>query len=47
MLHADVLLVLAGVLMELALAAVVVSIAAADRLTGFAVAAERAHAFGG
>lgn len=44
-LHSYVLLVLAGVLMELTLVAVVLSITAAHRLLGFALAAEGAHAF--
>lgn len=44
-LHAYVLLVLAGVLMELALVAVVLAVAAAHRLLGFALAAQGAHAF--
>lgn len=45
-LHSYVLLVLAGVLMELTLVAVVLSIAAAHRLLRLALAAEGAHAFG-
>lgn len=44
-LHSYVLLVLAGVLVELALVAVVLPIAAAHRLLRFALAAEGAHAF--
>lgn len=44
-LHSYVLLVLAGVLMELTLVAVVLSITAAHCLLGFALAAEGAHAF--
>lgn len=44
-LHSYVLLVLAGVLMELTFVAVVFSIAATHRLLGFAFAAEGAHAF--
>lgn len=44
-LHSYVLLVLAGVLMELTLVAVVLSITAAHCLLGFAFAAEGAHAF--
>lgn len=44
-LHSYVLLVLAGVLMELALVAVVLAVAAAHRLLGFALAAQGAHAF--
>jgi len=43
-LHPQVLLALAGVLVELALAAVVVAVAAAHRLLAPAVAAEGAHA---
>lgn len=45
-LHSYVLLVLAGVLMKLALVAVVLSITAAYCLLGFAITAEGAHAFG-
>lgn len=45
-LHADVLLVLAGVLVELALVAVVLPVAAAHRLLGSAQAAQGAHALG-
>lgn len=45
-LHADVLLVLAGVLVEFALVAVVLPVAAAHRLLGSALAAEGAHALG-
>lgn len=45
-LHPDVLLVLAGVLVELTLVAVVLPIAAAHLLLGFAVAPEGAHALG-
>lgn len=44
-LHSYVLLVLAGVLMELTLVAVVLSITAAHCLLRFALAAEGAHAF--
>lgn len=45
-LDADVLLVLAGVLVEIALVAVVPAVAAAHRLLGLALAAQRAHALG-
>lgn len=44
-LHSYVLLVLAGVLIELAVVAVVLAVAAAHRLLGFALAAQGAHAF--
>lgn len=44
-LHADVLLVLAGILVEFALVAVVLPVAAAHRLLGSALAAKGAHAF--
>lgn len=43
-LHPDVLQVLAGVLVELALVAVVLPVAAAHRLLGSALAPEGAHA---
>lgn len=45
-LHADVLLVLAGVLMELTLAAIVLPVAATHRVSGLALAAQGTHAFG-
>lgn len=44
-LHPDVLLVLAGVLVEFTLVAVVLPVAAAHRLLGFALTPEGAHAF--
>lgn len=44
-LHSYVLLVLAGVLMELTLIAVVLSVTATDCLHGLALAVEGAHAF--
>lgn len=45
-LHPQVLLVLAGVLVQLALVAVVLAVAAAHRLLRLALAAQRAHALG-
>lgn len=44
-LHPDVLLVLAGVLVEFALVAVVLPVAAAHHLLGSALAPDGAHAF--
>lgn len=45
-LHPQVLLVLAGVLVQLALVAVVLAVAAAHRLLRLALTAQRAHALG-